>query len=130
MFDLLIAYVVSLGVFLLIDLLWIGVIARNFYRRTIGNLLADKIKIAPTVIFYTFYVAILCYLVVYPNVQNNNLIGAAVGGALFGIVGYGTYDITNYALLKNWPLSVTIIDLIWGAFVSSTTAIIAFLIAI
>ncbi len=124
------AYFISLVVFLTLDLIWIRFIARNFYRRTIGHLLAENIKAAPVIMFYVCYVGIMCYLVVLPSLQNGGLTQAAIGGALFGIVGYGTYDMTNYALLKNWPLSVTIIDLIWGSFVSSTTAIIAFLIAL
>ncbi len=123
------AYFISLLVFLTLDLIWIRFIARNFYRRTIGHLMADDIKAIPAILFYVCYVAIMCYLVVLPSIQSGGLMQAAIGGVLFGIVGYGTYDITNYALLKNWPLSVTIIDLVWGSFVSSVTAIIAFSVA-
>jgi uncharacterized membrane protein len=127
MSDLLTAYLASLIVFLTLDLVWIRFIARNFYRRTIGNLLGDSPKIIPALMFYTLYILIMVYLVVQPSLLNNSLMQAAIGGALFGMIGYGTYSVTNYTILKNWPLSVAIIDLIWGAFVSSFTAMVCFM---
>jgi uncharacterized membrane protein len=125
--EILLAYLSALCLFLALDILWIRVIAQNFYRRTIGHLLRDNVKMLPALIFYVCYVAILFYLVITAHSAENGIVHVAIGGALFGIIGYGTYDITNYALIKGWPLSVTIIDLIWGAFVTSVTSIVGFL---
>lgn len=127
MSETLFAYICALCLFLALDLLWIRVIAQNFYRRTIGHLLREQARLLPALLFYTCYVAILFYLVITAHGAEGSVVQVAIGGALFGIIGYGTYDITNYALIRGWPLSVTIIDLIWGAFVTSITSIIGFL---
>jgi uncharacterized membrane protein len=127
MFDLLTAYIASLALFLLLDLAWITIIASNFYKRNIGELLSESPKLIPAIVFYTVYIAIMFYLIIQPSVMKNNLIEAAIGGALFGVVGYGTYSVTNYAIIKNWSYCVTVIDIIWGAFISAFASIVGFM---
>ncbi len=120
--DYVIGYICALCVFLLMDMVWIKGIAQGFYQRNIGHFLREKYKLIPAMLFYIVYIAILLLLTVVPNVANDNLTYCLISGALMGLASYGTYDITNYALMKGWPLNVTIVDMIWGMVVSATSA--------
>ena len=122
----LLSYAVGLATFLLVDLLWIGIIARGFYRKALAGFLREEFLLGPAVLFYLCYVAILCYLVVVPAFEAGQFRRLLLGAALFGLAAYGTYDITNYALLKGWPLSVTLADMAWGSIVTSVSAISAY----
>jgi uncharacterized membrane protein len=108
-------YLVTLAVFFLIDMIWLGVIAKGFYRRRLGSMLSPKIGWAAAVLFYILFIAGLLVFVVRPALAAADPVRALWLGAFFGLVCYATYDLSNLATIKDWPLSVTLVDLIWGA---------------
>lgn len=122
-------YLIALPIFILTDLSWLGVIAKNFYRGQIGILMKNDVNWAAAIIFYLVFVFGLVFFVILPAVEKGSWMYALVIGALFGLITYATYDLTNLATLKDWPLLVTIADTAWGAviaaFVSTTTYFIA-----
>ncbi len=115
-------YVVSLLVFLLVDMLWLGVIAKKLYSDKLGYLMAPQINWLAAFLFYILFIAGLVFFVLHPAIKQQSWSYAIYAGLLFGFICYATYDLTNLATIKDWPLSVTIIDLIWGAFISAFTA--------
>ncbi len=114
-------YVLTLVTFLAIDAVWLGLIAKEMYRRELGHLLAHNVRSGAAIAFYVIYIAGLLILVVLPH-QRSPLLTVAALGAVFGLVAYATYDLTNLATLTRWSLSVTLADLAWGAFVTGITA--------
>jgi uncharacterized membrane protein len=121
-------YLIALPVFFVIDMLWVGVIAKSFYFKQIGSLLKPDVNWTATVIFYLLFIVGLVVFVITPAVEKNSWMHAILFGALFGLVCYATYDLTNLALAKDWPLLVTIVDLAWGAFLASSVSVITYLI--
>lgn len=117
------AYILTLVTFLIIDFLWLGLISRNFYSENLGFLLADNVNFFAAFIFYLLFVLGIIIFVVYPASKVNSLKQALLLGMLFGLVTYATYDLTNQATVKDWPLKVTLVDLAWGITVSSITAV-------
>jgi uncharacterized membrane protein len=113
-------YFISLPVFILVDLLWLGVIAKDFYQTKLAHLLGE-ISWTPALIFYSIFLFGLTHFVIYPSVALP-LRTVALQGALFGFVTYATYDLTNQALLRDWPYMVTIIDILWGTFLGAFVA--------
>ncbi len=107
-------HVLTLLVFLALDAVWLGVVAREMYKREIGHLMAPDVRWGAAAAFYVLYVAGLLLLVVLPNRAAPVLVCAGLGAA-FGLVAYATYDLTHLATLARWPLSVTLADLAWGA---------------
>lgn len=120
-----ITYITTLLVFTAIDAVWLGVIAKNLYQKYLGHLLTDQVNWLAAVIFYLLFILGLVVFVIFPNINQESITKVALYGALFGLITYATYDLTNLATIKNWPLNVTIIDLAWGAFIASTTSIIS-----
>lgn len=116
------AYVAAVTAFLLIDLFWLGKIARDFYRDRLGPLLRERFLFGPAAIFYTIYVVGIVVFAIEPALESLSWQTALWRGALFGFLAYGTYDMTNLATLKNWPLSVTIADIAWGTALTATAA--------
>ncbi len=121
-------YIVALMVFLAIDVVWLGLIAKNFYREQIGHLMKDSFNFLPAIIFYLLFIFSLVVFVIMPAIEKGSWVHALTYGALFGLVTYATYDLTNHATLKDWPLLVTSIDLLWGAFIASSVSLITFFI--
>lgn len=119
-------YLVSFIVFFAIDLIWLGVIAKNLYREQIGFLMADEIRWGAALLFYCLYLIGLVFFAVLPAFQQNDWSRALLNGALFGLICYATYDLTNLATLKGWPIKIVVYDLIWGTFISAATALIAY----
>jgi uncharacterized membrane protein len=119
-------YLISLPIFCAIDLLWVGFIAKNFYTEQIGHLMATEIRWGPVLLFYLFYLFGLVFFAIAPAIRENSWIQAFLYGALFGLVCYSTYDLTNLATLIKWPVKVVCYDLIWGAFASGTVSIITY----
>ncbi len=119
-------YLVVLGFFLLIDMIWLALVARNFYREQLGFLMKTNINWSAAFIFYLIFVGGLVYFVIYPSLSQDNWTSALLAGVFFGIVTYATYDLTNLATVKNWPLVVTLVDILWGAVLSGTLSIIGF----
>ena len=121
-------YLVALGTFLLIDGVWLTVVAKNFYAKYLGFLMTKTPNLAAAGIFYLIYIWGMVVLVLGPALQKGSLMSAVLTGALFGLCGYATYDLTNLATIKDWPLLVTIVDLIWGTVLSGAVAGISYLI--
>lgn len=124
----LIAYVATLVVFAIVDFIWLGFIAKDLYRNGIGHLMADTPNWIAAVLFYLLYIGGLVYFAVTPGLDADAWQRAALQGALFGFFCYATYDLTNLATLKGWPVSIVVADLVWGAFVSTVAATAGFFI--
>ena len=121
-------FLVAFAVFLGIDMLWLTVIASKFYKSQIGHLMADKAKLLPAAIFYIIFIAAMVYFVITPALEHQNMTQLLLSAAIFGFVTYATYDLTNMATLKDWPLLVTVVDLAWGTFISLAVSLITYLI--
>jgi len=113
---------VTLPVFLVLDGLWLGLMARDFYRNTIGDLLRDDPRWGAAAAFYLLYLAGLIVFAIWPGIERGSAVRAALLGGLFGLICYATYDLTNLATLKGFPTVVAVVDLAWGFAVSSATA--------
>jgi uncharacterized membrane protein len=119
-------YCITLFVFLVLDAIWLGLIAQPFYQAQIGFLLAEKAILAAASVFYLLYVAGLVFFVVEPALQAGTTPGrAALRGAFFGLVAYATYDLTNLATVDRWPIAVTAVDMAWGAALGALTTLAA-----
>ncbi len=116
-------YLIAIVVFTLIDLIWLLVISRKLYKNKIGHLMAKKANLAAAAVFYLLFIAAMVFFVIAPAAEKQSLLYALGAGAFFGLVTYATYDLTNLATLRDWPLSITIIDLSWGTFITSATSI-------
>lgn len=121
----LITYLIAIIVFFAIDILWLAKIAQKLYQKEIGSLLLKKPKWSAAIVFYLLY---LIGIVVFGILPATSALEAWGLGALFGLIAYATYDLTNLATLKGFSLKITIIDLIWGTFITSTTSVLAYLI--
>jgi len=118
-------YFITLFVFLVMDAIWLGLIAQPFYQEQIGFLLAKKANWAAAGVFYLLYVAGLVFFVVEPALRTRATPGrAALRGAFFGLVAYATYDLTNLATVDRWPLLLTAVDMAWGAALGALTTLV------
>jgi uncharacterized membrane protein len=123
-----VAYIVTAIVFLGLDALWLSQIALGMYRRELGALLLDKPNLAIAGIFYLLFVIGIVVLAILPALNGGSWVNALIMGAVLGLVAYGTYDITNLSTLKNWSLTVTIADLIWGTVLTAISATVGYLV--
>lgn len=115
-------YAAVLSVILVLDALWLGVIARPMYEQGIGHLMAERPLWAAAAAFYVVYAAGLTLFAVWPQAGDDGVGRTLLMGALFGFFAYATYDLTNLATLRGWPLSLALIDMAWGAAVSTAAA--------
>lgn len=122
-------YAIALPIFLAIDMVWLGLVSKNFYRAQIGTLMKPDVNWIAAIVFYLIFIAGLVTFVIAPSMEKGSWIHALVFGALFGLVCYATYDLTNLAVAKDWPLLVTIVDLLWGAVLAASVSTITYLIA-
>lgn len=124
-------YAISFPLFLLCDLLWLGFIAKGFYRAQVGHLMGDIVWVA-ALLFYVLFLLGLTFFATYPAATKGTFATALILGGLFGFFTYATYDLTNLATLRSWPLQLSIVDIMWGtflgAFVASVTVFIRSLI--
>ena len=120
------SYLLTFAVFLIIDMLWLGVIAKNIYQKYLGNFLTDSVNWTAAFIFYFIFVAGISIFAIYPSVNKGSVINAILMGTLFGFFTYATYDLTNLATLKGWPLPIVIIDIIWGSVLSAVVSLSGF----
>lgn len=123
----LIAYGFTAGVFLGIDFMWLSRVARHFYFSRLGDLLLDKPHLGAAIGFYAIYVVGIVFFAVSPALKADNAATAVINGALFGFFAYATYDMTNYATLRNWSLEVTLVDIAWGTCLTGLSAWLGFL---
>ena len=117
-----IAYVSTAFVFLAADFIWLGFIARSFYRDNLEGMLLEKPLMDVAGLFYGLYVVGIVIFGVMAGLRDDSWRSAAIYGALFGLFAYATYDLTNLATLKNWPMIVSVVDMAWGAFVTALAA--------
>lgn len=122
-------FAIALPVFFAIDIVWIGFVAKDFYRQQIGYLLRSDVNWAAAVIFYLVFMAGLVFFVIAPAMEKGSWTYALLAGAFFGFVCYATYDLTSLATTKDWPLLVTIVDLAWGAVLAASVSSITYFIA-
>lgn len=119
-------YILTLVTFLAIDMVWLGVVAPGFYRQHLGVLLAEKPNWTAAIIFYLLFIAGMLIFVVVPALEAQSWAKALVLGALFGLITYATYDLTNMATIKGWPTIVTVVDMVWGTLLAATVGSVAF----
>ena len=114
------------GVMGIIDFVWLSVVANKFYKSQIGTLLLEKPNMLAAVAFYIIYVIGIVVFVLTPALEKNSWQYAAGYGALFGLIAYATYDLTNLATLKGWTLKLVVVDLLWGAVLTGSVAVISY----
>ena len=121
-------YAVSVPVFFFVDMIWLGVIAKGFYRNALEPLLAPNINWIAAIIFYLLFLVGVLIFALLPGMERRSLVYTIKMAALFGFIAYATYDLTNLATLRDWPLMLSIVDMIWGSFLSASTATLTYLI--
>lgn len=114
-------YFISVPIFFIVDMIWLGLVAKNFYQSKLGHLLGE-VNWPAAIIFYLVFLVGLTFFATYPSVLAGKISQAILFGALFGFFTYATYDLTNLATLRDWPLSVTLVDMIWGAVLGGAVA--------
>jgi len=122
MTKLFISYILTFVVFFILDMVWLGFIAKDLYKKYLGDFLSEQVNWTAAVIFYLLFVIGVFIFVILPSVEKNSLASAIISGALFGFFSYATYDLTNLATMKNWPLHIVFIDISWGAFLTSVVS--------
>lgn len=107
-------YGVTLPIFFALDMVWLGLVAKPFYSKNIGFLMRVNVNWPAAILFYLLFIAGLVLFVILPAVEKGSWLRALGYGALFGLITYATYDLTNQATMKDWPVVVTIVDMAWG----------------
>lgn len=120
-------YAVAIGVFLAMDLAWLGGLAKGFYQEQLGHLMRPDVRVGAAVLFYLIYVTAVVVLVVVPAVEQRSLGRALWAGALFGLAAYAAFDLTSVALLRDFPVRVAVVDLAWGTFLTASVSGAAYL---
>lgn len=115
-------YLLTLFIFLAIDMIWLLGLARGFYSQHIGHLMADDADLVAAVAFYLLNTAGILTFVLTPAIRKKSIASAAIHGACYGLFTYATYDLTNRATLKDWPWIVVWVDLVWGIFVTGAAS--------
>ena len=123
-------YAIALPVFFAIDMVWLGVIARTFYKNQIGFLMKSEVNWTAAILFYLLFLVGLVLFVISPALEKKEWTSALWTGALFGLITYATYDLTNFATLKDWPLTVVIVDMLWGSVLASAVSVITYFLAL
>jgi len=122
-------FLIALPVFFVIDMVWLVLVAKKFYQEQIGFLMKPDINWFAAIIFYLLFIGGLVIFVISPAVEKQSWVHALIYGAFFGLITYATYDLTNLATLKDWPLLVTVVDLIWGTVLAASISGITYFIA-
>ena len=115
------SFIVTFIVFILIDLTWLGFVAKNLYASYVGPMMRAQPNMVAAVIFYVLYVIGILAFVIYPH-RGESLWTIALWGALFGLIAYATFDLTALAVLKGWSVPLTFIDLAWGTILTASVA--------
>jgi len=117
------SYILTTVCFFAIDMAWLGLIAKDLYRKYLGGFLSDNVHWLAAIIFYLLFIVGIFIFVIFPAIEKKSLVHAVIFGALFGFFTYATYDLTNYATMKDWPLTIVFIDLAWGSFLTSLVSV-------
>lgn len=119
-------YLITVPFFFAVDLIWLGLVARNFYQKHLGFILSPEVKWAAAITFYLIYIAGIIFFAVIPALERDSMATALIWGGLFGFFTYATYDLTNMALIKGWPLRVVVVDIAWGVVLCAIVAALSF----
>ena len=112
-----------LAAFVACDALWLALVAKDFYQAQIGQLMLVQPKWGAAALFYPLYTVGLVFFCVSPALERGSWVTALTTGAFFGLVAYGTYDLSNLATLKGWPPAMTVVDMLWGTVASSVATV-------
>ena len=115
---LIISFIFVSTIFLIIDVLWLSITVKSLYRPALGDLLKDKPVMWAAVLFYIIYMIGVALIILKPALANDSILQALWTGVVFGVVAYGTYNLTNMATVKNWSASIVWIDMLWGGFLT------------
>ena len=115
-------YLVALPIFFAIDMIWLGLVAKSFYRKHLGSMMRPRPNWIAAMVFYLVFIAGIVFFAVLPGMEAGSWGTALLNGALFGCIAFATYDLTNLATMKDWPVIVTIVDLCWGTILSGSVA--------
>lgn len=115
-------YLIAVVAFFAIDIVWLVLVAQKFYKDQLGDLFTDKVIWPAAILFYVIFVAGIVVLAVEPALDDDSFAMAVGLGALLGLVAYSTYDLTNLATTKNWPLPLTIVDIAWGTILAASVS--------
>jgi uncharacterized membrane protein len=117
---------VTFVVFMGIDLIWLGFVAKNIYAKYLGYLMAPKVNWMAALVFYVIFIVGVLYFVIAPSLVDRDMVQLVIRAMLFGFITYATYDLTNLATVRDWPITITIIDLIWGTTLSTSVSVISY----
>ncbi len=123
-------YAIALPAFFAIDMLWLGLLARNFYKDQIGFLMKPDVNWTAAIIFYLLFLVGLVVFVIEPAVVKKEGMRALWMGAFFGLITYATYDLTNLATLKDWPVTMVVVDMIWGTVLAASVSVVTYFVAV
>lgn len=123
-------YAIALPIFFAIDMIWLGLIARSFYKDQIGFLMKPDVNWTAAIIFYLLFLIGLVVFVIEPAFTKKEFTRVLWTGALFGLITYATYDLTNLATLKDWPMKVVIVDMIWGTVLAAIVSALTYWVAL
>jgi uncharacterized membrane protein len=118
-----ISYLLTTLVFFAIDMVWLGFVAKNIYRKYLGALLSDTVNWTAAIVFYLIFIVGIFIFVINPAVEKQSVVRTVLLGGVFGFIAYATYDLTNYATLKGFPLNIVFIDLAWGAVLTALVSL-------
>ena len=119
-------YLLTIPVFFAIDILWLGIVAKDFYQKNLGYVFRPNVNWTAAVVFYCIFIIGILFFAVVPALEKGSWIRALIWGGLFGFFTYATYDLTNLATIKGWPLKVVVVDMIWGIILCSSVSVISF----
>jgi uncharacterized membrane protein len=125
----LLLYALTVPVFFAVDMVWLGLVAKPFYKKYIGHLMSAQVNWAAALVFYFLFIVGILVFAVLPAVQKGSLGKAILYGMLFGFFTYATYDLTNLATMKDWPLIITVVDILWGIVLTGTVSAVSYWIA-
>lgn len=125
----LLIYSIATVIFFALDMVWLGLIAKNFYREKLGFILAPDVNWWAAIIFYLIYIGGILHFAILPAMREHRWQTALIQGAVLGFLCYATYDLTNMATIKNWPLKVVVVDIIWGMVLTGSCALISYMAA-
>jgi uncharacterized membrane protein len=125
-----VSYIAASGLFFIVDMVWLSIMASRFYRPTLGDMALSGVNVAPAIAFYILYPIGLVIFAILPGLRSGSMTTALLYGALFGFFTYATYDLTNQATLRNWTIQLTLVDIVWGSALAAAAAMAGYLIAI
>jgi uncharacterized membrane protein len=122
-------YLLTVPIFFLFDIIWLGYVAKRFYRQNLGFILSPDVNWVAAITFYLIYIVGILIFAVAPALEKASLARALVWGGLYGFFTYATYDLTNMALIKGWPLKIVVVDILWGVVLCAAVAMLSFNVA-